>query len=406
MKTKALFFLILILSVGCLILFLPVIAVPLNHINPDWLAYEPAIAQYGYGGSSEERDSDSSDTPPPPPDQVNPGQSGVFMDPTNPGILVWFAPGSVNVPVQIRTFYSGLPSNIPGPPGSIGPFFFFGAWINGKGMTINEFDPPIVISVPYDSGISRMPGAPDPFQSVAGLAHPGLFQLSGSPLALITYPALTLLADEKMALLPPTQEQQLRLNMYNPTTQSWVKLCSSVNVHTKRISGVLASPIPIDSGGNTLLAVAVDDTPPLNQVVDNQGKTTISIEGVNTRLQVLPGTVEPGTHFEVTLLPALPANNNPAKLLDSPLDVKACKIDHMVNENSTELTHLPKPLGIEFDYDAETLAIAGGRNNVTTVLFQNGQWVDMEEFGYQVLREQDKIIVDTDSLGTVGLAAR
>ena len=404
MKKKALFFTVLALFIVCLILFLPVIAVPLNQIDPDWLAYEPAVAQYGEDPPSD--DDDGGGPPPPPPDQVSPGQIGVFMDPTNPGILVWFFPGSVNVPVEVRTFYSGLPPNVPLPPGSVGPFFFFGAWIQGQGITLNQFNPPIVINVPYDSGVSRLPKTTDPFQSIAGLIHPGLTQLSGSPLAFITFPTFNRLAGEPLALLPPTQEQQLRLNMYNPTTQSWVKLCSSVNVHTKRIAGVLASPIPIDSGGNTLLAVAVDDTPPLNQVVDSQGKTTISIEGVNSRLQVLPGTVEPGTHFEVTLLPALPANNNPAKLLDSPLDVKACKIDHVVNENSTELVHLSKPVGVEFGYNANTLAIAGGRNNVTAVLFQNGQWVDMEEFGYQVLREQDKIIVDTDNMGTFGLAAR
>jgi hypothetical protein len=400
MKQKALFFIIVALFVVCLILFLPVIAVPLRQIDPDWLAYEPAIAQYEPDGPPED------DTPPPPPGQVNPGQGGVFMDPTNPGILIWFPPGATDVPVEITTFYSGPPPNIPLPPGSVGPFFFFAAWINGQGIALTEFDPPIVINVPYDSGISQRPGTSNPIQSIAGLAHPGLAQLTGSPLALMAFPTFKHLADEQLAVLPPTQEQQLRLNMYNPTTQSWVKLCSSVNIYTKRVSGVLAAPIPIDAGGNTLLAVAVDDTPPLNQVVDSQGKTTISLEGVNTRLQVLPGTVEPGTHFEVTLLPALPANNNPAKLLDSPLDIKACKIDHVVNENSTELVHLPKPLGIEFGYDANTLAIAGGRNNVTAVLFQNGQWIDMEEFGYRLLREQDQIIVDTDNMGTFGLAAR
>jgi hypothetical protein len=224
------------------------------------------------------------------------------------------------------------------------------------------------------------------------------------------HPAMAILFPQESALsrhslIPPTQEQQLRLQMYNPATQSWVKLCSSVNVHTKRVSGVLASPMPIDAGANTLLAIAVDETPPLNQVVDDQGMTTLSMEGINTRLHVLPGTVEPGVHFEITLQPGIP-DSTPVKLLAKPIDIKACRIDHIVNENSTQLTQFPKPLGVEFDYDANILASAGGKANVTTVLLQNGQWVNMEEFGYQVIREEDKIRVDTDGLGTFSMAAR
>jgi hypothetical protein len=409
MKEKVINLAIIIIFIACLVLFLPVIVMQIPHDQLVWLSSEPAIG--GYGGK-DDGDDDDDDTPPPPPDQVEPGQSKMARDPNTPDIFVWFPAGSVSVPVEVRAYYTGLPPGIPAPPGSVGALFFWGAWIRGEGMTLNEFNPPIVINAPYsNSGVSQVPKGPShPFQSLVSFTPSKQGLLSGWPLAMVTHPATTILFPQEAtldrhSLIPPTQEQQLRLQMYNPATQSWVKLCSSVNIYTKRVSGVLASPIPIDTGENTLLAIAVDETPPLNQVVDAQGVTTLSIEGVNTRLHVLPGTVEPGAHFEITLQPGIP-DSTPVKLLARPIDIKACHIDHIVNENSTQITQFPKPLGVEFDYDANILASAGGKANVTTVLLQNGQWVNMEEFGYQVIREENKIRVDTDGLGTFSMAAR
>ena len=123
-------------------------------------------------------------------------------------------------------------------------------------------------------------------------------------------------------------------------------------------------------------------------------------------MQVPPGTVEVGTHFEVTLLPDIPANS-PVLLLDNPLDVKACKIDHAAGQNSAQVIQLPKPLSVEFGSNADVVTRAGGINNVTAVQLQNtGQWVDLEEFGFNVIRAQDKIVVDTDNLGTFSVAVK
>jgi hypothetical protein len=410
MKEKALNFAIIIIFIACLVLFLPIIVMQIPHDQLEWLASEPAISGYGYGGEDDSDDDDG--IPPPPPGWVDPGQPRMARDPNTPDIFVWFPAGSVSVPVEVRTYYTGLPPNVPPPPGSVGSLFFFGAWIRGEGTTFNEFNPPIVINAPYsNSGVSQIPNGPiHPFRSLVSFTPSKQGLLTGWPLAMVAHPSMSILFPQETTLgyhnlIPPTQEQQLRLQMYNPATQSWVKLCSSVNIYTKRVSGVLASPIPIDTGANTLLAIAVDETPPLNQVVDDQGVTTLSIEGVNTRLHVLPGTVEPGVHFEITLQPGIPASA-PVKLLARPIDIKACHIDHIVNENSTQITQFPKPLGVEFDYDANILANAGGKANVTTALLQNGQWVNMDEFGYQVIREENKIRVDTDGLGTFSMAAR
>jgi hypothetical protein len=401
--------------VGCLVLFLPVIAIQFSQGRLDWLTSEPALSQsrvYGGYGNDEEEEGDDDDTPPPPSNYVDPDQPKMATDPNNPNISVWFPAGSVSRPVELRTYFSGLPSNIPPVPGGVGSLFFFGAWIRGEGVTLNDFNMPIIINAPYDNlGLSQIPGRPDhPLQLVARSAPSKSSLLTGWPLALVAQPALAIFSAREFvparpSMIPPSQEQQLRLNMYNPATQSWVKLCSSVNIYTKRVSGVLASPIPFESGANTLLAIAVDETPALNQVVDDQGKTTLSIEGVNTRLQVLPGTVEPGVHFEITIQPGIPASD-PVKLLANPIDIKACRIDHIVNENSTQITEFPKPLGVEFDYDADTVANAGGTANLTAVILQNGRWADMEEFGYQVSRDEAKIKVDTDRLGTFSMAAR
>ncbi|MBN1991576.1 MAG: hypothetical protein JW953_02655 [Anaerolineae bacterium] len=402
MKERILSFVVVILFIVGLVLFLPVLVLKGSKGEIGWLAFELAIGGYGEEIPAGE-DGDGDDTPSPPPDQVDPHQNKMARDPNTPGIYVWFPQGATSVPVEVRTYYSSLPPGLPALPGNVGSPFFFGAWIRGEGVTLNKFNPPIVLNAPYgNAGVSQ--------RSVETPGAGGLSFLSGWPLVLAAQPALPLLVPSEVVLapygmLPPTQEQQLRLNMYNPATESWEKLCSSVNVYTKRVSGVLALPTPFEAGGNTLLAIAVDDTPPLSQVVDEQGMTTLSLEGVRTRLQVLPGTVEQGVHFEVTLLAGVPDQAG-LKLLADPIDIKACQVDHIINEKSTQITQFSKPLGLEFDYEADILASAGGKANVTIVVLQNGQWADLEEFGYQVIRDEDKIKVDTDRLGTFSLAAR
>jgi hypothetical protein len=63
-------------------------------------------------------------------------------------------------------------------------------------------------------------------------------------------------------------------------------------------------------------------------------------------------------------------------------------------------------MGITFDFDANTLVRAGGKDNLTIVGLGNGQWTDLEEFGTSVVRGDNTIAVDCGNLGTFSMAVR
>jgi hypothetical protein len=306
------------------------------------------------------------DTPPPPPDEVDPGGRENVYDPEtfteacptcSLEIGFDFPRGAVSAPVQVRAYHTGLPPGVPAPTGGIiGCPFFFGAWIKGEGKTVDEFNEPIVIKV----------------------------------------------SDNNMAI-PVAQENQLRLNMYDPTTEAWVKLCS--RAEGKQLSAALVFPTPLEEGGNALFALTIDDTPALDQVVDEQGKTTLSIPDDNIKIGVLPGTVEVGTYFEMTHLSNTP-DSGLFKLLPTPVDVKACQADYTTPNKVRQVTRFPKPLEVTFGFDANTLTRAGGKNNLTIVSFQNRQWMDLEEFGASVVRSDNTITVESSNLGTFSMAVR
>lgn len=339
------------------------------------------------------------------------GRSGVF-DPQTPDIRINFPPGSVSVPIEVRVYRTGLPPDVPPPAnGAIGSPFFFGAWIRGQGKTVSEFHQSIVIIVKYeDSDLAQMPGIRKPAPSMANatLSHPALS--TGFPLAMVVGPTMAILLPHASppnspSYLVPVQEERLRLRMYDPATRSWIKLCSRVDKYTNKVSAALLWPTPLEEGGNALFAITFDDTPALDQAVDGQGNTTLSIPGSNFKLGVLAGTVEAGTHFEVTLLPEVPESDM-FKLLPTPVDIKACQVDHTTASKIGQITQFPKPLKVGFDYGVETLARAGGRANLTIVGLQNRQWADLEELGYRLVRGEDRLSVDSYDLGTFSMGVR
>jgi hypothetical protein len=193
--------------------------------------------------------------------------------------------------------------------------------------------------------------------------------------------------------------------MYNPTTRSWVKLCSRVDPYANKVSAALLVPSPLEEGDNTLFAMTPDDTPNLEQTVDAQGNTTLSIPGSNFHLRVLPGTVELGTHFEFTGLRNAP-DADLFRLLPMPFDIKACRADYTSPTNIAQIAQFPKPLTVEFAIDAKTLSRAGGRANLTVIGLRGRRWTDLEELGYRMARGTNAVSVDVADMGSFGLAVR
>jgi hypothetical protein len=370
--------------------------------------------------------SGSKEPPPQPPDQVDAGQGrDKVRDPQEPDVWFDFPPGAVSVPVEVRAYRTELPADVPPPAnGSVGTPFYFGAWTRGEGQTVAAFDQPVVIHARYkESDLAWMPGlrrgsVQDLGTDLAGFLKPvrstaraSLSELglpTNLPLAMVAYPALLLSRASPpgdSSYLLPVQEEGLRLRMYDPATRSWIKLCSRVDKYTNKVSAALLWPTPLEEGGNALFAITFDDTPALDQAVDDQGNTRLSLPGSNFKLDVLAGTVEVGTYFEVTLLPEVPESDM-FKLLPTPVDIKACQADHTTASKIGQITQFPKPLKVGFDHGVETLARAGGRANLTIVSLQDRQWADLEELGYRVVRGEDRLSVDSYKLGAFSMGVR
>jgi hypothetical protein len=307
------------------------------------------------------------------PVQGDPNQP--IGDPDTPGLVVFFPWGSAHEPLKIRFFNSGLPQNIAPPSNVSGatsptvmpngmntPYFFFGAWRTlGLGGAVYQFDHSIMIQAPYQAGGLNL-----------------------------------------------TQESQLRLWMYDPTIRSWIKLGGRVDIFNNIVTGLISSLTPFEPGGNTLFVLFIDDSPPVQQTVDEFGATTLWLSDRDDfRFHVLPGTVEAGSHFEVMSLPYIPESDT-FQLLTRPIGLKAYFIDRQnpAGTDDYQITEFSKPVSIEFDYTPEMLAGAGDPSNLTIVTLRNGQWVDVETLGYQVSRTGDKITVDTSELGIFSVAIK
>ena len=279
-------------------------------------------------------------------------------------ISIWLPRDSVTTEFVARADYvaeEALPDGITYPPQAVGQAFTFGLW-GGDGTTLTDFNPSIVISKKY--------------------------------------------SDENVPTASAADEELVQLMMYDPTSESWLKLCSSVNIHENFVAAALTSPTPLDGKGSSLMVLAIDETPALDQAVDKDGSTAISVQGSNLGFQVLVDTVEVGTHFAVTMLPSQ-AGGRAVKLFSKPVDIKGCQIDHdNPGQNTLQLNIYPKALRVGFNYDADTLSRAGGPSNLTIVNNRDARWLDLEEVGSRVIRGDEAISVDTRRLGTFGLAAR
>jgi hypothetical protein len=237
--------------------------------------------------------------------------------------------------------------------------FYFGAYVDGKGTAVKNFNESVIIFAKYND---------TPIDS-------------------------------------DSDETRLRMYIYNPAVDGWVKLCSRIDVHGNVVAGSLASPIPFKNTESSLLAVSIDSTMPLEQTVDSQGTTTIALPGSNFNFRVLPGTVEVGTHFEVTVLPEV-LGSSPIALLNQPVDIKACALTYEDDENSRQLTGFPKPVLVEFGFTDRAATLVGGRENLTIAHLENEtDWVDVQDAGLRVISDENQLSVDTDELGTFSLAA-
>jgi hypothetical protein len=279
-------------------------------------------------------------------------------------IAIWVPSASAVLPALITADYlpeANLPPGIKLPPGTIGTPFTFGLW-QGDGAIQHQFDPSIVLNLKYqDTNVE-----PD------------------------------ILA----------QENTLHLQMYDPTTQAWVKLCSSVDIHANNLSAALATAVSYQEEGASLLVLAIDTSPSFEQTVDGQGTTTLSLQRSDLRLQVPQLSVAEGDYFNMTLLPKLP-RNSPVKLLSRAVDIKACQTSQPVpTQNSRQITSFATPLLVSFDYDSEVLSRVGSANNLTIVQLQRGEWVDVEAVRAKVIRTDQRITLEVTSLGTFGLARR
>ncbi|MFN8456998.1 MAG: hypothetical protein U0401_20425 [Anaerolineae bacterium] len=279
-------------------------------------------------------------------------------------ISVWVPTGSATLPALMTADYLApdkLPPNVKLPNGMVGDAFTFGIW-EDQGVTQREFNPSIVINVKY--------------------------------------------RDEDVPEAIRPDEQRLHLQIYDSATRSWIKLCSSVNVHTNVVSAPLVTAIPFEGEGSSLLAIAVDPLPPPDQTVDGQGTTTLSFKRSNLRFQIPDDSVEQNAYFVITLLPNVTRSGS-IKLLSRPVDIKACWSSPVKpDQDSRQLTGFVKQLQVGFDYDADTLARAGSKASLTVGNFQNGQWVDSEALGAKVVRGNGTVSVETGNLGSFGLATR
>jgi hypothetical protein len=177
-----------------------------------------------------------------------------------------------------------------------------------------------------------------------------------------------------------------------------------VDIFGNVVTGLLVETTPFETNGNTLFALAMDETPRLEQSVDSAGQTTLFIQGRDDfRFHILPGTVAVGSHFEVTTL-----GHTSPELLVAPVDIKAFYVDHTAGHhlNDRQITEFSKPISLEFDYEAAGLTNEDSPANLTIVTLRQGQWLNVEELGYTVTRSAGKLVLKTDKLGTFCLARK
>ncbi|MCB0165198.1 MAG: hypothetical protein KDI79_13285 [Anaerolineae bacterium] len=283
-------------------------------------------------------------------------------------VSVWVPEGALSEPASLLVTADylsedNLPAGITAPPGTVGSPITFGIW-QGESQIYTNFNPSLVINIQYN--------------------------------------------EEDVPADVLAEEQSLHLFMYQPTLQTWVKLCTSVQIDENLLSAALARVVPAEDQGSVLLAIAPDRSAPLTQTVDSSGLTEITSPDSDLRFQVQSASVPDGTHFVMTVLPSSAAAGS-LQLLSNPVDIKACHVDHTnPTQNTVEMTSFFfKPPQVAFSFNAATLSRAGRTTNLTVAgMFDNQNWIDLEAFGSRLVRERRMVAVDTPVLGAFSLATR
>ncbi|MCB0171445.1 MAG: hypothetical protein KDJ97_12910 [Anaerolineae bacterium] len=321
---------------------------------------------------------DNNDGPPPANekgevDPENLNSNTPVRDPETPGFFIIFLDGTIDEAVQVKLFSTGIPQKVPLLPHTLqipsslvptsgnSPYFFFAVWRRAvEGGAVTKFGQPILINAPYQD-----------------------LGLSGD------------------------QENRIRLWMYNPASQSWIKLGGQVDTFNNVVTGMVTSMTPWSENGNTLFALAFDDSPALTQDVDAFGTTTLASPlRDDFKLRVPAGSVEVGSHFEISPFPANP-DSEPFELLGEPIHIDVYRINYsaLSPEEKYHMASLSRPVTIEFD-PSEYLNQAGDSSTLTIVTLIDGKWVDVEELGYKVNRSEDSITVETTTLGIFALTTK
>ena len=350
MKSKLKLFFFIILLTLCAEQA-PLTLLPLPYEGQNWILLRKGVV--ASGGKSGKKSADL-----PPVDEVLPGQAKLAHDPETPSISIFFPAEALIEPVEVRAYFGYPPEGISALPTTVGTPFYFGAWILGEGRTVEQFETSVVLNVPYDE-----------------------------------------------SFLQGTSEELLKLYMYKPGINSWVKLCGRVDSASNVVTGLVQAPTAIEAGGNTLFAIGVDDSASLESLLDGHGKTFLTIPDANLILSVPPGAVDVGTHFEVTSSPIVP-DLRTATLLSKPVNAKACKIDHENHENSRQVFYFRKPIDIELTYSPKVALSVGGAQNLTIATIDDRDWKNMEKLGYPIKRSTNSARVKADILGAFSLATR
>ena len=277
---------------------------------------------------------------------VIPGQGGEnypITDPDAPRVTVIFPSQAVSVPIQVKIYESGVFDGMAVTGDNVGSPFVFGVWPRLNGEMITQFNRAIHLYIQYDE-----------------------------------------------ANLSNEQQHNLRLFMYDPTIEAWIKVGGKVDTYRNIISALLTNYTPYEQGMGAMFVVAADNSPLLSQAVSADGTTTLTLEESGIRFHVPPGTVPPKTHFEVTeaTLDSLPA-----------VAVRAYRINHSsINSDlGEEFTNLPKAIYLEFQ-------TPNNPDNLTILTWHKGQWVKPSVLGSKVTYTEDTIIIETTTLGTFAIA--
>jgi hypothetical protein len=205
-------------------------------------------------------------------------------------------------------------------------------------------------------------------------------------------------------------EEHVRLYMYYPGIQAWVPVGGDLDIYKNVVSGLVSNLYPFVVGpytGQTLFRVALAQPIPLETTVAPDGTTSFAF---GPTLDVPPGTVAPGSHFDFGVVRNLPQTNYTvvgkayvfgAYFIDRSADVSA---------PDKEFTHFSNPLTLTFavpeDLPEGLGAVDAKDLTIVTVSPETGKWVDIEDLGHEITYGRSQLSVDIDFGGVFALALR